>query len=79
MSHCLYVALNSNNENKNHIHDNNNNNNNNNNSSNNNTIRIIMIKKNEVRNLRTQTTNTANNISRKYVFYEVNTLPSKNT
>ena len=76
MSHCLYVALNSNNENKNHIHDNNNNSNN---CSNNNTITIIMIKKNEIRNLRTQTTNTANNISRKYVFYEVKTLPSKNT
>ena len=50
----------------------------NNNTSNNNGIsnnnRIIII-----RNLKTQATNTSNNICQKHVFKDVDTLPSKNT
>ena len=50
----------------------------NNNTSNNNSIsnnnRIIII-----RNLKTQATNTSNNICQKHVFKDVDTLPSKNT
>ena len=50
----------------------------NNNTSNNNSIsnnnRIIIIW-----NLKTQATNTSNNICQKHVFKDVDTLPSKNT
>ena len=31
-----------------------------------------------MRNLRTETTSATNEICQKYVFYDVNTLPSKN-
>ena len=51
----------------------------NNNTSNNNSIsnnnRIIII----IRNLKTQATNTFNNICQKHAFKDVDTLPSKNT
>ena len=50
----------------------------NNNTTNNNSIsnnnRIIIV-----RNLKTQATNTSNNICQKQVFKDVDTLPSKNT